>query len=547
MPLELLHDSRLIFISVLAGVVTFLTATTVASRPAAIITRRVAMAFTMYNIFFMITRFANLFYLPLLGTYVDKAEESGDISMLLIQIRFVLGGAALGSLLAWLFLPSLIETYTRGIRSLERNQSMVRVILNMLHPKRWVHVFTALRRPGNFGVSLLRLEGVPPGFLFLNIFATAIWTVGALAALYASALHPEYERTSTLLSGLVNFLPAILFSMIVDPKASLITDQAIAGTRPEKQVYITAVFLSAGNLLGTLLSQFCLVPGAKIIEAAALALGRNEAGVNLLVIVLISTIVTMKASTTVAARIAAVMTKRVATALAIYNFFFLITRIAQQVYAPIIGTLGDVAARQHTMAAFLGQIRWVIMGCTIGAILGWIFMTTFVEIYRKAIAGMEKYGSLYRLIMVTLFSPSSWLKVIQCFRLPGMLGVHLKDVREIPRNFLIGNVIVISIHTVGVLAATYASALFPEYGRATTLLSSVVNGVATIVLSIVVDPIAALITDKAVAGERPFRHVKIMAVFLAAGTVLGTMISQLILVPSAYFIKFCAEILVRIF
>lgn len=547
MNLELLHDTRLIFISLLACLVTLLTATTVASRPAAIATKRVAMAFTMYNIFFMVTRFANLFYLPLLGTYVDKAERSGNLSLLSMQIRLVLGGAALGGILAWLFLPTLIEIYVRGIRSLERRQSMVKVIMGLANPRKWIHVFTAIRRPSNFGVSLLNLEGVPPGFLILNILATAIWTVGALAALYSSALCPEYERTSTLLSGLVNFIPAILFSMIVDPKASLITDQAIAGARPEKQVFITAVYLSAGNVLGTILSQFFLIPGAKVIQAATMALAHNQAGFNLTIIVIFSTIVTLKASTTVASRIAAVTTKRVATALAIYNFFFLITRVAQQVYAPMVGTLGDLAAGKNEMAIFEGQIRWIIFGCALGAVGGWILMTTFIEIYKTAIAAMEKYGSLYRLLLATLFIPSSWLKVLKCFRMPSLMGVRLKDVREIPRSFLIGNVIVIAIHTVGVLAATYASALYPEYGRGTTLLSSVVNGVATIILSIVVDPISALITDQAVSNQRPLQHVKIMAVFLAAGTVLGTLLSQVILVPSAHFIKFCAEIMVRVF
>lgn len=58
-------------------------------------------------------------------------------------------------------------------------------------------------------------------------------------------------------------------------------------------------------------------------------------GGSMVFVVIIATLVTMKASTTVAARIAAVITTRVATSIAIYSFFFLITRLTQQVYAPI--------------------------------------------------------------------------------------------------------------------------------------------------------------------------------------------------------------------
>lgn len=544
---QLLKDPRLLFICILASIVSLLTCATVASRPAAITTKRVAMAFTIYSIFFMITRFANLFYLPLLGVYVDKAEKSGNLSLLLMQIRLVIFAAAFGSLLAWLLLPTFIEIYARGIKSLEKNQSMVKVILRMAWPGRWLHVLTAFRAPSNLDVSLLKLEGVPPGFLFFNIFATAVWTVGVLSAMYVSAMHPECERTAVLLSGLVNSIAAILFSLIVDPKASLITDQAISGSRPERHVYITAIFLTVGNLLGTLLGQLLLIPGVKIIELATLCLNRNDISGSLVILVIFATIVTLKASTTVAARIAAVMTLRVATAIAIYNFFFLITRIAQQIYAPIIGSLVDVAVKNKAFSTLDGQIRWIIFGSTIGAALGWLLMPTFIEIYRKAINGMERFGSLPKLLLITIFSISSWKKVIECFRVPSLLGVHFRDVKDIPRNFLIGNVIVIAIHTVGLMASTYASALYPEFARTSTLLSSVVNGVATIVLSIVVDPISALLTDEAVAGKRPIEHVKTMAVFLACGTVLGTIISQIIFLPAAQFIKFCSSILVKIF
>jgi len=581
MDFHILLDWRLIFIIALSAVVSLLTSATVATRLAALVTRRVAMAFTIYSIFFMITRFANLFYLPILGTYVDRAESSGDMSRLLLQIRFVIFGAAVGAVLAWLLLPTLVEVYGRAIASLERHQSMVKVlilpfikaVLLIMSPFEGLFrkvfrrdlrlfgltvadvkadrgfspagVFSLFRAPSNFGVSLLKLEGVPAGFLVFNVFATAVWTVGVLAAIYVSALHPEFKRTAVLLSGLVNAVAAIFFSMVVDPKASLITDQAIAGTRPEKHVYITAIFLSLGNVLGSLLGQAVLMPGVKVIEWATLALAKGPVGGSILFVVIVATIVTMKASTTVAARIAAVLTTRVATAIAIYNFFFLITRLAQQVYAPIIGSLVDVAIRKKEFGLLEGQIRWVIVGCSIGAFLGFIFTPTFVEIYRKAILGMERFGSLPKLLAVTCFSPKAWLSVIRCLRFPSFFGVRPRDINLIPKNFIVGNVVVISIHTIGVMAATYASALYPEYGRTATLLSSVVNGVATIVLSIIVDPISALITDEAVAGKRPLQHVKIMAIFLTIGTLLGTLLSQLIFLPAAEFIRFCSQILAR--
>jgi len=192
------------------------------------------------------------------------------------------------------------------------------------------------------------------------------------------------------------------------------------------------------------------------------------------------------------------------------------------------------------------QLRLIILGATLGTLIGWLLMPTFVEIYKKGINGMEKFGSLPKLI-INSFNPKYIKKWIECLRKPSLMGVTLKSLNEIPKTFIYANVIVISIYTVGVLCALYSSAVNSEYARQTTLLSSVVNGVATILIALIVDPMSSLITDQAVAGERPLRHVKIMAVFLIAGMFAGTLISQLIFLPASEFIIFCSRILSKVF
>lgn len=545
MYMQAMRDPKLIFICVMAGIVTLLTANTVVSRPVAVITKRVATANTLHNIFFMLTRFANFFYVPLIATFVDRAVVTGNLSFLNVQLRLVIWGSFIGGVALWLLLPSFIQVLSRGVWSFERRGSMVRTFLSAINPLNIGKIISCLRRPSNFNVSLFNLEGVPAGFLIWNVVGTAIWTIGVLCALYVSAKYPQYEVTATLLSGLVNSVAAIIFSTLVDPKASLITDQVVAGERPVKHVYIIAVFLAAGNILGMIISQFLFMPGAAIIEFATLKLAQGIGG-SLLIIIILSVIVAALSSTTVASRISAVITKRVATAIAIYNLFFLITRLAQQIYAPIIGILRDTAVKCNNVFALESQLRWVIGGASLGMLIGWLLLPTFVEVYVKAIKGMEKYGSLPKLMLLSIM-PQKWGHWAACLRPPSFLGVKFKDINQIPKPFLYSNIIVISIHTVGVLAATFASALRPEFARLAATLSGVVNGVATILLGIVVDPIASLITDQAVAGQRPHHHVKVMAVFLIVGMFLGTLLSQVIFMPCVYFIKWCSELITAVF
>ncbi len=545
-PLTFINDPRLLVLFLLSALISLLSSTTVATRISAIITKKVAMAFSIFSIFFLITRFANLFYLPYLGIYVDKAEQTRNLAILLSQIRFIVWGAAFGSILAFLLLPTFVEIYKEGIKALEKYNSMVKVLLKLiLIPRNWLKVLSALRPPSMMGVKLFNLEGVSGGFLIFNIFATAIWTVGALCAIYASAMHPEFKRTAVLLSGLVNAVAAIFFSLIIDPKASLITDLVVKGERPEKQIYSLSIHLALGTLLGSIIAQLFLLPGAKIIDFTAQVLGSHEIIGNFLLLAGFNAVVMLLASTSYSSRISAVITRNVATAIAIYNFFFLITRLSQQIFAPMIGSIVDTAVKNGNVSNLESQFRWLIGGSTLGAILGLMMMATFVEIYKKAINGMEKYGSLTKLLGKFLITPSYWIKAFTSLRPPSFMGVRLKDLKTIPNNFLIANIIVLSLHTVGVLAATYASAAYPD-ARGVTLLSSVINGVATILLSIMVDPSTAIITDDAIAGKRPLKHIQATAIFLSIGTIIGTVISQAVFIPATELIKLSSSILSKL-
>jgi len=109
-------------------------------------------------------------------------------------------------------------------------------------------------------------------------------------------------------------------------------------------------------------------------------------------------------------------------------------------------------------------------------------------------------------------------------------------------KLLMGNVLVTGIYAIGVQAATYASVLNPAESRTAVLLSGIINGIATIAFTLVVDPTSAYITDQAVRGERSMAEVKSMIFYLALTAIVGTLLSQVILYPSALVIGFAAHL-----
>lgn len=545
----MLADPSLVFISLIAGVVALTTSLNIAARPAAVKTAKVMLAFTMANFFFMITRFANLFYAPLMAKFVDTAAATGNTDLLAGQLRWVILGSALGGLASWVFLSSFVEIYRRGILCIEYRQSLARALLRLARPRAWKIALGAIRRPSNLGVTLFKLEGVPVGFLLANVFATAVWTVGVMAALLVSAELPGMEQTAVLLSGLVNAFAAIAFSVWVDPKAAIITDQAISGEIPQKHVDITAVHLSVGNFLGGLLGLLMLGPAASLIRIAAKGLGGQGEAMNdnLWIIVLFNLAFAFLASTTYTSRISAVRTARAATAVAVYNFFFLVARLGQQIFAPMIGAISDhvVADPALGLPDLAYSLRFVLLGATFGALLSWLLMPTLVEVYDKAIRKTDQMGSIHA-VLISLLNPLRWGSVIRCLRPPSTFGLGAADLKRIPRTFILANVLVIGVHTVGVVASVYAGAAIPELERTASLLSSVVNGFATIALGLIVDPTAAVITQETLDQKRPVNDVYAMGLLLIASMFVGTLLSQVLLEPARWVIETGAQLLAHI-
>lgn len=543
--LHLLSDGRLLFVVVISGVVSMLGSLNIASRPAAVITGKVAQATTISSIFFMVSRLANMFYLPLMAGFVGEAVRTGDTTQLLQQIQLVVFGSALGSLASWVLLPNFINLFCYLVEQLNAHG-----IKSFVLPAVWLSALSKFVRRYPLRARLGDLAGIPVGFLIFNVFATAVWTIGALSAVYCSGANPEYSSTALLLSGLVNAFAAIAFSVWVDPQAAIITTGVIKKERAPEQVYATALHLGLGNFIGGLLGLLVLHAGIFVIMKATVAIGAGGSHMagGIWMIVALNAGLTMLASTTYASRVSAVVTRNVAVALAVYNLFFLVTRLSQQFYSPLLGSTADHLVKANQVDQLEILFRWVLAGASAGSFVGLLLLPTFVEVINKAIAQIDRHQSVPKVLILCLL-PKNWPAIFSCLRAPGLLGVRWSDLRKIPWFFLIGNVVVLSIHSMGTMAAICAGAQLhdnPGAARSATLLSSVVNGVATIMLSLVVDPTLAGITDQCAENTRDSSHIRAAAVFLLGGMLAGTLLSQLIFSPAVWFIKFCAVDLIHV-
>ncbi len=235
-------------------------------------------------------------------------------------------------------------------------------------------------------------------------------------------------------------------------------------------------------------------------------------------------------------RLAGVRTKNIATSLSFVNATLLVSRMSNMLQAPLLGGMVDTSIIKNNPGALLGEFRLIVFAAFIGNLVGASLVPFFVWVFTEGILEFERVGSLPRIIFTAL-RPRNLMEARRRFKLPTHKTLKGITIHGMPKTFLILNILMVSIYAIGVLSSLYAGARVPAYRVTATQLSGIVNGIATILLTLLVDPTCALITDQAIKGKRDEKDVRTMVFYIIAGRVVGTLlISQLIFLPASDYI-----------
>lgn len=230
-------------------------------------------------------------------------------------------------------------------------------------------------------------------------------------------------------------------------------------------------------------------------------------------------------------RLNSVKSGQFALSMSLFNMFVLVSRTANTFQAPLIG--GLIGASIITGINPLQEIRRVIFASSLGTLAGIVFIPTFLRIFGAAVEKLELSGSLPSLVVEALHM-SNIKRIVKSATKPSRNMLSRLRFHEIPKRLLLLNALVTGIYTVGVLAANYAALLVPEEHRLAAAASSgMINGVASILLTMFVDPQAAIITDQSLRGNRPYGDVKALVVLLIGTKLIGTLLGQVLFLPSA--------------
>ncbi|MGY0468122.1 lipid II flippase Amj family protein [Staphylococcus xylosus] len=245
-----------------------------------------------------------------------------------------------------------------------------------------------------------------------------------------------------------------------------------------------------------------------------------------------------------AVRLSGARVKMIASALSLFNVMVIVSRMANMMQQPFTGSLIDTAPKSNTLEFVETQFRFLIGASTVGTVIGILLLPTFVALFSRAIIHLsEERGSVPSLFK-RIFSLHYIKRGITHFNLPKFSYLRNTKVKDLPIRLFFVNMVITAIYTIGVLSALYAALLTPERASTAIMASGLINGIATILLVIFVDPKVSVIADDVVNERGSYQSLKSISIMMVISRLFGTILAQLLFIPGAKYIAWFTEFIV---
>lgn len=260
---------------------------------------------------------------------------------------------------------------------------------------------------------------------------------------------------------------------------------------------------------------------------------------SLIVVCLLTMIIHTAETLSYSVRFAGVRLNKIAIALSLTGIIVLVSRTANMIQAPLTAKFVDFA-KTHPDFPLINYLRIIMLASSLGTLIAIAIFPTFVGLFGRVISKLEVEGSIPKLLTsVTIGQLKNTRKYIKKpkIKLPSFryLGI--------PKRFIIMNIFVTAFYTVGVLSSLYAAHLSPQFSTTASQASGLINGLATILLTIFIDPQLGIITHKATEHLEYRDQLGKIYVLLMGARFLGTLLGQLVLEPAAYFISWLVQLI----
>jgi hypothetical protein len=266
--------------------------------------------------------------------------------------------------------------------------------------------------------------------------------------------------------------------------------------------------------------------------------------VQIILVLLLTFIINLISTLSYSVRIVGIRTRKIAISFALFNIMVLVSRTSNSFQAPL---LAKWIEKNINLGIDPGTyvFQLILFTTTLATLIGSLLIPTFQRLFSKAVMRFSVEKSVPKLLLHA-FSKVGVRQILTDVKLPDRGNYKVSSHNKVPNfpvRIFIFNIIASAILAVGVLSSLYAGFINPELRTTSSTLSSIVNGLATILMFMFIDPHLSALTDDVVEGkysEIDFRKaVRLMVV----SRFIGTMLAQLLLVPFSKFIAWVAGVI----
>jgi len=262
---------------------------------------------------------------------------------------------------------------------------------------------------------------------------------------------------------------------------------------------------------------------------------------NLVIICCLTFIIHLIGTLAYSVRIAGVRTRRIAMSFALFNILVLVSRTSNSFQGPFLAKRVEENFLHPAAHSLLSDFRWLLLSATVATVVGGFLVPTFQRIFSRAVQEFQSHRSISRLLLRICFT-GGLSEVRESVAFPA--SANVSDLRKrcgVSATTVLLNVVAVALWTVGVFAALYAGHLNPQMRVTSSMLSSIINGGATILMFVIIDPQLSMMTDDVVEGRVSEANFRRTIVWLVGSRFAGTLLAQVLLLPAASLIVFVAE------
>lgn len=258
--------------------------------------------------------------------------------------------------------------------------------------------------------------------------------------------------------------------------------------------------------------------------------------IQILIVVILNLVISLIGTLAYSVRLVGIRTGKIAVSFALFNVLMLVSRLAITFQAPILTKYIEKNPNDDFKNIFLT----IIIASGFATIAGAFLVPTFQRVFSKGVLYFSYQRSIPKLILHS-FTKTGIKQLRSCVAIPVKESISQIDFKKIPKKTIVLNIITVAIITAGSFAPIYAGSIEHDLRATCITLAPVISGIATLIMTIFIDPQLSIMTDDVVDGHCSPQEFRNCVIGMVGSKTLGTFLAVFLLVPAAQIIIYLAR------